>query len=140
MAGSILLVLMAVVFWFLLIRPQRRRQQQLNATRSSMAVGSEVMLGSGIYGRVSSLEDETVHLELAPGVSVKVARQAVTRVLDEGYGIDAADEVDEVHGIDEERATTGNDPMADGPADPFDPVDHRDRVEPGPDGPTEPRR
>ena len=83
-------VLIALVFWLLLVRPQRRRQQQLAATRAALEVGSEVMLGSGIFGRVESLEDETILLELSPGVSVKVARQAIARVVDQEPDADVA--------------------------------------------------
>lgn len=75
-------VLIVLVFWFLVVRPARRQQQKLAATQSAVSVGSEVMLGSGIYGTVSSVGDETLQLEIAPGTSVKVARQAVVRVLD----------------------------------------------------------
>jgi preprotein translocase subunit YajC len=82
LGGLLPLLLIALVFWFLIVRPQRRRQQALVATQSSLDVGSEVMLGSGIYCTVASLEDETIHVELAPGVVVKVARQAVAKVLD----------------------------------------------------------
>jgi preprotein translocase subunit YajC len=76
-------VLIVLVFWFLVVRPARRQQQKLAATQSTVAVGSEVMLGSGIYGIVSSIGDETLQLEVAPGTSMKVARQAVVRVLDD---------------------------------------------------------
>jgi preprotein translocase subunit YajC len=77
-------VLIVLVFWFLVVRPARRQQQKLAATQSAVHVGSEVMLGSGLYGRVVSLGDETLQLELAPGTQVKVARQAVVRVVDAG--------------------------------------------------------
>ena len=82
-AGLLPLVLIALVFYFLIIRPQRNRQKLLSQTQSTLGVGSEVMLGSGIYGRVASLDDETLQLELSPGATVKVARQAVVKVLDE---------------------------------------------------------
>ena len=82
LAGFLPFVLIALVFWFLIVRPQRRRQHELAATQSALGVGTEVMLGSGIYGTVASVEDDTLHLELAPGTTVKVARQAVVRVLD----------------------------------------------------------
>ena len=75
-------VLIALVFWFLIVRPQRRRQQALAATQSSLGIGSEVMLGSGIFGRVASLDDETIRLEVAPGTLVKVSRAAIVRVVD----------------------------------------------------------
>ena len=82
LAGFLPFVLIALVFWFLIVRPQRRRQHDLASTQSSLAPGTEVMLGSGIYGTVVSLDDETLQLELAPGTTVKVARQAVIKVLD----------------------------------------------------------
>lgn len=75
-------VLIVLVFWFLVVRPARRQQQKLAATQSAVNVGSEVMLGSGIYGTVTSVGDETLQLTVAPGTTMKVARQAVVRVLD----------------------------------------------------------
>ncbi|CAN5680899.1 preprotein translocase subunit YajC [soil metagenome] len=81
LAGFLPFVLIALVFWFLIVRPQRRRQQDLASTQSSLDVGTEVMLGSGIFGTVASLDDETLRLEIAPGTTVKVARQAVAKVL-----------------------------------------------------------
>lgn len=76
-------VLIALVFYFLIMRPQRRRQQKLVATQSTLQPGAEVMLTSGIFGRVASLDDETMQLEVSPGTVVKVSRQAVVRVVDE---------------------------------------------------------
>lgn len=82
LAGFLPFVLIALVFWFLIVRPQRRRQQELASTQSALGVGTEVMLGSGIYGTVASVEDDTLHLQVAPGTTVKVARQAVVKVID----------------------------------------------------------
>ncbi len=81
-AGLVPFLLIALVFYFLIIRPQRNRQKALANTQSTLGVGSEVMLGSGIYGTVASLDDETLMLELSPGTHVKVARQAVVKVVD----------------------------------------------------------
>jgi len=84
--GAILpFILIALVFWLLIVRPQRRRQQSMQSTQSSLRVGSEVMLGSGIYGTVTSVEEEdtaTIRVEVAPGTVVKVARQAVVRIIE----------------------------------------------------------
>ncbi|MFP5252698.1 MAG: preprotein translocase subunit YajC [Actinomycetes bacterium] len=74
-------LLIILVFWFLVIRPARNQQKRLAQTQASIEVGSEVMLGSGFYGRVLELGDETLQLELAPGTAVRVARQAVVRVV-----------------------------------------------------------
>ena len=81
LAGLAPFVLIAVVFYLLLIRPQKRRQTELAATQRGLEIGDEVMLGAGIVGRVAETGDEFLQLEVQPGVHVKVARQAVVRVL-----------------------------------------------------------
>ncbi len=107
LAGFLPFVLIALVFWFLIVRPQRRRQQDLASTQTSLDVGTEVMLGSGIFGTVASLDDETIQLQLAPGTTIKVARQAVVKVLDTHE-----------HGETQHDSDTDS-----GPADPTDPTD-----------------
>jgi preprotein translocase subunit YajC len=77
------LVLIVLVFWFLVIRPTRKRQQQVSSVQSSLGPGSQVMLSSGIYGTVVSVADESVRVEIAPGTTIKVARQAVVRVVED---------------------------------------------------------
>jgi preprotein translocase subunit YajC len=91
--GAILpFVLLAVIFWLLIVRPQRRRQQQLTATQHALEPGAEVMLGAGIFGTVTAVEDDSLRLEVAPGMTIKVARQAVVRRVDEPVdGSSAAD-------------------------------------------------
>lgn len=86
LAGILPLVLIVLAFWFLVIRPARKRQQEMTRVQSSVDVGSQVMLGSGIYGTVTAVADDTVQLEIAPGTSVKVARQAVVRVVEPAAG------------------------------------------------------
>ncbi len=78
-------VLIAAVFWFLLIRPQRKRQMALLQTQRGLEVGDEVLLGSGMVARVADLaeDDEYLQLELAPGVRVRALRGAVVRNLTE---------------------------------------------------------
>jgi preprotein translocase subunit YajC len=74
------LLLIALVFWLLLIRPQRNRQPDLARLKHTLTPGAEVMLSSGIYGTVESVDDDRVRLQLAPGTTVTVARQAVLRI------------------------------------------------------------
>jgi preprotein translocase subunit YajC len=96
-------VLIVLVFWFLVVRPARRQQQKLAATQSAMSIGSEVMLGSGIYGTVIAIGDETLELEVAPGTRMKVAKQAVVRVLD--------DEQHDTNGETAQSGETSSDPQ-----------------------------
>ena len=77
LASLLPLLAIAVLFWALMIRPAQRRQRELRQMQSSLEVGDEVMLSSGIYGVLRSLDDERVSVELAPGVVVEVVRGAV---------------------------------------------------------------
>lgn len=80
------LILLAVTFllmWVLFILPQQRRIKAHRALVARLEVGDEVMATSGLYGRVSALDDEVVHLEVAPGTVVRLARGAVARRLSE---------------------------------------------------------
>jgi preprotein translocase subunit YajC len=77
------LLLIVLAFWLLVIRPAKKRQNEMNRIQNSVAVGSEVMLGSGIYGTVVSVGDDTLQLAVAPGTEIKVAKQAVVRVVDQ---------------------------------------------------------
>ena len=75
------LLLIVLAFWLLVIRPARRRQQEMTRIQNSVSIGSEVMLGSGIFGTVVAIGDDTLTLAVAPGTEIKVARQAVVRVI-----------------------------------------------------------
>lgn len=82
MDGTIqLLFLLAVmvIFWLLMIRPARKAQRTQLELLASLEVGDEVVINSGIFGRIASIEDNTVGLEVAPGTTLKVARQVVVR-------------------------------------------------------------
>ena len=68
---------MLVLMWVLLIQPQRRRQQQQARLMSDLKAGDEVITVGGLYGRVQSVDAESVQLEVAPQTSVRVAKSAV---------------------------------------------------------------
>ena len=76
-------LLIALVFWLLLIRPQRRRALDLDRIQRGLSVGDEVLLGSGIVATVADVpvEGEFLGVEVSPGVRVRVARGAVARIL-----------------------------------------------------------
>jgi preprotein translocase subunit YajC len=99
LAGLLPFVLIFLVFWFLILRPQRRRQQAVAQTQRALTVGTEVVLSSGIYGTVASLDDETLGLELAPGTVIKVARQAVVRVLEPEPTLPSIPDLDGPNGL-----------------------------------------
>jgi preprotein translocase subunit YajC len=78
------LVLIFVVFYFLLIRPQAKRAKEHKAMVAALAVGDEVVTAGGILGKVTETGDQFLTVELAEGVRVKVQRHTVGAVLPKG--------------------------------------------------------
>ncbi len=83
--GSMLpLILMFVVLYFVMIRPQMKRQKEHKAMVEAIAKGDEVVIGGGMLGKVSRLSDSFIHVEIANGVEVQIQRTAVVQVLPKG--------------------------------------------------------
>jgi preprotein translocase subunit YajC len=78
------LVLMFVVLYFIMIRPQMKRQKEHKAMIEAIAKGDEVVTGGGLLGRVSKLGETYVHVEVANGVELQVQRTAIVQVLPKG--------------------------------------------------------
>jgi preprotein translocase subunit YajC len=78
------LVLIFVVFYFMLIRPQARRAKEHRAMVSALAVGDEVVTSGGMLGKVTEAGEQYLTVEVADGVRVKVQRHTVTTVLPKG--------------------------------------------------------
>ncbi|HET7863444.1 MAG TPA: preprotein translocase subunit YajC [Burkholderiaceae bacterium] len=88
-AGSSLLsmlplVLMFVVLYFIMIRPQMKRQKEHRAMIEALAKGDEVVTSGGMLGKVTKLGDTFITLELAQGTEAQFQRSAVTQVLPKG--------------------------------------------------------
>jgi preprotein translocase subunit YajC len=71
------LIGIALLFWLFIVRPASRRQRELGRMQSSLTVGDEIVLTSGVFGTVRQVEDDHLRVEIAPGVVIKVARGAV---------------------------------------------------------------
>ncbi|WP_284615720.1 preprotein translocase subunit YajC [Aquabacterium humicola] len=81
------LVLMFVVLYFIMIRPQMKRQKEHKSMIEALAKGDEVVTSGGLIGRIAKLGDSFVHVEVANGVELQVQRSAVIQVLPKGtYG------------------------------------------------------
>ncbi|MCM1372066.1 MAG: preprotein translocase subunit YajC [Bacteroides sp.] len=72
-------VLIGVIFWFFIFRPQRKRQQEIQNFRNSIAVGSKVVTAGGIHGEVRSIDEaeNVLVIEIAKGVNIRVDRNSV---------------------------------------------------------------
>ncbi len=67
--------------WLLIVRPQRRRQAQTIAMQNRLRTGDEIVTAGGLYGTVEAVEGDDVHVEIAPGTTVRVARRAIVDVV-----------------------------------------------------------
>ncbi len=78
------LVLIFVVFYFLLIRPQNKRQKEHKELVANLTVGDEVVTGGGILGKVTETNEQFVHVQVADGVVLKVQRHTIAAVMPKG--------------------------------------------------------
>ena len=74
------IILMVLIFYFLLYRPQKKAREARDAMLSSLKVGSRVITIGGIYGTIVSLSDEIVRLKIADNVEIEVARGSINGV------------------------------------------------------------
>ena len=77
MIQIVFIAAMLVLMWVLLIQPQRRRQQQQQRLLAELSPGDDVVTVGGLYGRVQSIDDDSVQLEIAPETRVRVAKSAL---------------------------------------------------------------
>ena len=73
----VFLVLIIVVFYFFMIRPQVKKQKEATNYRNSLKKGDKVSTNGGIYGKINDVKDTTVSLEIADNVVVKVDKSAI---------------------------------------------------------------
>ncbi|MDQ4108986.1 MAG: preprotein translocase subunit YajC [Actinomycetota bacterium] len=90
------LLLMGVVFYFLLIRPQNQRRRAQMQMQSDVEVGDEVVTTAGIYGTITDIDDDfgIVTLEVAPNTEIRMARVAIAQRLVEDEDLEDEDEVE----------------------------------------------
>ena len=74
------LVLLGVVFYILLVRPEQKRRREHEQLVAALKRNDQVVMASGIHGRVSALAEKTVTVEIAPKVQVVVDRSAIQTV------------------------------------------------------------
>lgn len=82
--GLLPLVLMFVVLYFVMIRPQLKRQKEHKAMVEAIAKGDEIVTAGGFLGKIAKIGDTYVSVELASGVEVQMQRTAVVQVLPKG--------------------------------------------------------
>ena len=84
LASMLPLLLMFVVLYFVMIRPQMKKQKEHRAMIEALAKGDEVVTAGGLIGRVSRIDDAFIGVELSQGVEVQMQRASVVQVLPKG--------------------------------------------------------
>ena len=84
LTGMLPLVLMFVVLYFVMIRPQMRKQKEHRTMIEALAKGDEVATAGGLLGKVTRLGDGYLTLEIASGIEVQLQRSAIVQVLPKG--------------------------------------------------------
>ena len=77
-------VILFVVFYFLLIRPQSKRAKEHKAMVAAVGKGDEVVTQGGLYGKITEVSEEYLQVQLADNIEVKVQRGAITSLLPKG--------------------------------------------------------
>ena len=80
-----------VLFYFLMIRPQQQRMKKHQEMLAGLKRGDNIVLSSGVYGKIVRVEDATVGVEIATGVTVKVRKAMITEVETRGAPAPAND-------------------------------------------------
>ena len=78
------MILMFVVLWFLMIRPQMKKAKEHKVLLAGLAKGDEVVTGGGLLGKVTKVADSYVTVEIAAGTEVVVQKPSITLVLPKG--------------------------------------------------------
>ena len=107
-AGVILIVVLLAVMWFLLVRPQRARARQQQELIGSLAPGDEIVSTGGIYGTIVAVDGDVLHVEIADGLRVRMARRAVAGFV-EPADEEAGDDADEEAGDEADEEPDGSD-------------------------------
>ena len=105
LSSLVFLVLLIGIFYFMLIRPQKRRVQQHQRLVDSLDVGDEIVTIGGLHGVITTIGDDDLEIEAAPGVKLRFVKSAVARVVSEDLDEDAEPDAVETR----ETAPSGED-------------------------------
>jgi preprotein translocase subunit YajC len=83
LSGFLPLILVFAIFWFLVIRPQQKRAKEHRNLVSNLKKGDEVYTDSGIQGTIQKVSENSITLEIAPKVSIRIQRSRITELVRE---------------------------------------------------------
>ena len=73
----IMMVAIFAIMYFFMIRPQNKKQKEIQKFRKGLEVGQSVITAGGIYGKIKEIEDNTVVVEIAPSVKIKIDKNSI---------------------------------------------------------------
>lgn len=76
-SGIIMILLVFVVMWLFMIRPQQKKQKELEKQRNEMKPGDKVVTAGGLHGKIEKIQDDTMLVEIAKGVSIRIDKTSV---------------------------------------------------------------
>jgi preprotein translocase subunit YajC len=100
--GLIAFLPLLLIFYFMLIRPQQKRVKEHAQLIAALEVGDDVLLSSGIYGAVTQIDREMLEVEVAEGVELRVARNAVSEIVDYDADDDGDDDFTDADSLGDE--------------------------------------
>jgi preprotein translocase subunit YajC len=113
MSGLLILAILLAAFWFILVRPQRSRAREQQQLVKDLEPGDEIVSAGGLYGTIRQIDGEVLHVEIAPGLTVRMARAAIA-------GIVETEEEDEPETPETDPDEPGIRPESRYPEDPVD--------------------
>ncbi|MBA2743916.1 MAG: preprotein translocase subunit YajC [Chthoniobacterales bacterium] len=81
LASFVPIILIFIIMYFLLFRPQMKRQKEQAAMASSLKTGDRIVTASGIHGMISNVKDRTVIVKIADNVKIEMEKSAITNVV-----------------------------------------------------------
>ena len=99
-------LIIGLAMYMLLIRPQRRRMREAQQLLSTLSDGDEVITTGGLYGFINAIDGDTIWLDIAEGVEIRIHRSAISRKIDpvkEPAGGQPSDDEDEAVESDDEK-------------------------------------
>jgi preprotein translocase subunit YajC len=100
------------LIYFMMIRPQQRRRREVQNMQSTMGVGDEIITVGGLYGTSRSIDEDSVVLEIAPGVTARYAKAAIGKVNQKAVSDDAVDDEDADETVEDESPAPGTTPKS----------------------------
>jgi preprotein translocase subunit YajC len=116
MPGLIVLLFLLVLFWMLLVRPQRARARRQQELIGMLEAGDEIVSTGGLYGTITAVDGDVLHVEIADGLNVRMARRAVAGYVEPDDDAEAEPaELESPGEADEEASDEGDEEPGDEP-------------------------